>query len=102
MAGELSGLAWIIHEAGRSKGQHGLPGSNRHRRPSPYGMAGELSRLDRAMPLSLRESQDIDELASIFYDMLPGSGSPRLSFPTVAQQLGLTGYWVGGSKRPAI
>ena len=34
--------------------------------------------------------------------MLPGSGNPRLSFPTVAQQLGLAGYWTGGSKRPAI
>src|SRR4051794_33035643 len=38
-------LTWIIHEAGRSKGQHGLPGSDRHRRPSPYVMAGELSGL---------------------------------------------------------
>jgi hypothetical protein len=26
----------------------------------------------------------------------------RLSFPTAAQQLGLAGYWTGGSKRPAI
>jgi Restriction endonuclease len=54
------------------------------------------------MPVSLRESQDIDELAGVLYDMLPGSGNPRLSFPTVAQQLGLTPYWTGGSKRPAI
>jgi hypothetical protein len=37
----LPAHARIIHEAGRSKGQHGLPGSDRHRRPSPYGMAGE-------------------------------------------------------------
>lgn len=54
------------------------------------------------MPLSLRESQDIDELAGVLYDMLPGSGNPRLSFPAAAQQLGLSGYWIGGSKRPAI
>src|SRR5690349_12931253 len=54
------------------------------------------------MPLSMRDSQDIDELASILYEMLPGSGNPRLSFPTVAQQLGLAGYWIGGSKRPAV
>jgi Restriction endonuclease len=54
------------------------------------------------MPVTLRESQDIDELASVLYDMLPGSGNPRLSFPTVAQALGLAGYWIGGSKRPAI
>ena len=54
------------------------------------------------MPVSLRESQDIDELAGVLYDMLPGSGNPRLSFPTAAQQLGLAAYWTGGSKRPAI
>lgn len=54
------------------------------------------------MPLSLRESQDIDELAGVLYDMLPGSGNPHLSFPTAAQQLNLAGYWTGGSKRPAI
>ena len=54
------------------------------------------------MPLSLRESQDIDELAGVLYDMLPGSGNTRLSFPTAAQQLNLARYWTGGSKRPAI
>ena len=54
------------------------------------------------MPVSLKESQDIDELAGILYEMLPGSGNPRLSFPTVAQSLGLSGYWQPGSKRPAI
>jgi len=54
------------------------------------------------MPVSLRESHDIDELANVLHDMLPGSGNPRLSFPTVAQQLGLMPYWTGGSKRPAI
>lgn len=54
------------------------------------------------MPLSLRESHDIDELAGILCEMLPGSGNPRLSFPRVAQQLGLDRYWIGGSKRPAI
>jgi len=54
------------------------------------------------MAVSLKESQCIDELASILYDMLPGSGNPRLSFPTVAQSFGLLPYWPGGSKRPAI
>src|SRR5918996_1633341 len=54
------------------------------------------------MPVSLRESQDIDELAGVLYDLLPGSGNPRLSFPTVAAELGLQEYWIGGSKRPAI
>lgn len=54
------------------------------------------------MTVSLKESQSIDELAGILYEMLPGSGNPRLSFPTVAQALGLSTYWPGGSKRPAI
>ena len=54
------------------------------------------------MRSSLQESQHIDELAGVLYDMLPGSGNPRLSFPTVAQTLGLDEYWTGGSKRPAI
>lgn len=54
------------------------------------------------MPASLRESQDIDELAGILYDLLPGSGNPRWAFPIVAQQVGLGQYWIGGSKRPAI
>jgi hypothetical protein len=54
------------------------------------------------MAVSLRESQDIDELAGVLREMLPGSGNPRLSFPTVAQELGLEKHWFGGSKRPAI
>jgi len=54
------------------------------------------------MPVSLKESQDIDELAGMLYELLPGSGNPRLSFPTVAESLGLSAYWQGGSKRPAI
>lgn len=54
------------------------------------------------MAISLKESQYLDELAGILYEMLPGSGNPRLSFPTVAQSLGLSSYWPGGSKRPAI
>ena len=54
------------------------------------------------MRISLQESQQIDELAGVLYGMLPGSGNPRLSFPTVAKTLGLADYWTGGSKRPAI
>lgn len=34
------------------------------------------------MAISLLESQNIDELAGVLYEMLPGSGNPRLSFPT--------------------
>ncbi len=54
------------------------------------------------MAVSLKESQYLDELAGILYELLPGSGNPRLSFPTVAQSLGLSAYWPGGSKRPSI
>lgn len=54
------------------------------------------------MPVSLKESQDLDELAGVLYDMLPGSGNARYAFPVISQPLGLAGYWPGGSKRPAI
>jgi hypothetical protein len=52
--------------------------------------------------ISLKESQELDQLAGVLYDLLPGSGNLRLSFPTVAAELSLQEYWIGGSKRPAI
>lgn len=54
------------------------------------------------MRISLRESQVLDKLAEVLYDMLPGSGNPRHSFPTAAHEVGLPSFWIGGSKRPAI
>lgn len=58
------------------------------------------------MPLSLLESRAVTEIASVLYDFLPGKPHPygvsRLSFPAVAQDLGLGQFWTGGSKRPAI
>jgi hypothetical protein len=52
--------------------------------------------------ISLKESQELDQLAGALYDLLPGSGNLHLSFPTVAAELSLEEYWIGGSKRPAI
>jgi hypothetical protein len=58
--------------------------------------------------VSLPPSQGLalDELAQHLYDYLPGKphpyGNKSLSFPAVAAELGLDGYWPGGSKQPAI
>jgi hypothetical protein len=58
------------------------------------------------MPLSLTESQAINEMADLLYSFLPGTPHPRanqsISFPGVAREIGLYIYWTGGSKRPAI
>lgn len=58
------------------------------------------------MGLSLKELQAITEIADILYSFLPGSphpfAAPAISFPGVANKLGLINYWVGGSKKPAI
>jgi hypothetical protein len=58
------------------------------------------------MGLSLKESQAINEMSEVLYSFLPGSphpyAAPEISFPGVAQKLGLQNYWIGGSKRPAI
>ena len=58
------------------------------------------------MSLTLKESQAIGELASHLYSFLPGAAHPyanqAISFAGVARDLRLGGYWVGGSKLPAI
>jgi hypothetical protein len=58
------------------------------------------------MTISLKQGQALAELADRLYPFLPGTPHPyadqNLSFPGVAAQLGLHGYWPGGSKRPAI
>lgn len=58
------------------------------------------------MALSLKESQAITEMADVLYSFLPGSphpyAAPVISFPGVAHKLGLSDYWIGGSKKPAI
>ena len=58
------------------------------------------------MPLSLSESQAVNELASFLYELLPGKPHPyadqTISFAGVANSVNLGGYWIGGSKLPAI
>jgi len=58
------------------------------------------------MTLSLQESQAINEIAETLYSFLPGSphpyAAPSISFPGVAHKLGLSKYWIRGSKKPAI
>lgn len=58
------------------------------------------------MPLSLAESQAVNEIASLLYDFLPGTPRPfadqSISFAGVAHSVGLSHLWTGGSKLPAI
>jgi len=58
------------------------------------------------MPLSLAESQAVNEVASLLYDFLPGTPHPfadqSISFSGIAHDVGLSHLWRGGSKLPAI
>ena len=55
---------------------------------------------------ALEQAAALDDLAQHLYDFLPGTphpyGDKGLSFPGVADELGLSQYWQGGSKQPAI
>ena len=55
---------------------------------------------------ALEQGLTLDDLAQHLYDFLPGTPHPYadkdLSFPGVARELGLSKYWQGGSKQPAI
>ncbi|WP_028006590.1 restriction endonuclease [Solimonas flava] len=52
--------------------------------------------------MDFRKAQAIEDLADLLYNFLPGSGNNRTCFPLAAQQVGVHGYWIGGSKRPAV
>lgn len=58
------------------------------------------------MGISLSETQAVNKIAKILYNFLPGSLPPManqdISFPGVARDVGLTTFWMGGSKLPAI
>ncbi len=58
------------------------------------------------MALTLTETQTISELADFLYPFLPGKPHPfadqSISFAGIAIDLGLEGFWTGGSRRPAI
>lgn len=54
------------------------------------------------MPLSLKQSKAIRDIAQILYEFLPGSGNAawkgHVSFRTVAQKVGVGDFWQSGSK----
>jgi hypothetical protein len=56
--------------------------------------------------ITLAETQAVNEIAQILYDFLPGKPHPfadqALSFPGVAQQVGVGEYWPGRSKLPSL
>src|SRR5437762_13329458 len=58
------------------------------------------------MALPLKESRAVRELAEVFYDFLPGSGSAawkgHVSFKTVAEKVGVGDFWQPGSKLPML
>ena len=58
------------------------------------------------MSLSLKESRTVSDIAELLYDFLPGSGSSQwkghVSFKTVAEKVGVGGYWQPGSKTQMI
>lgn len=58
------------------------------------------------MSISLTESQAVNQIAEALYGFLPGKPHPyadqSISFIGVAHKLGLSQYWKGGSKLPAI
>jgi hypothetical protein len=58
------------------------------------------------MPLPLKESRAVADMAELLYDFLPGSGNPRwtghVSFKTVAEKVGVGQFWQRGSKTPMI
>ena len=56
----------------------------------------------RNMTLSLSEASAIEQLSDLLYEFLPGSGNNNTAFPIAALRAGVTPYWSGGSKRPAI
>jgi hypothetical protein len=58
------------------------------------------------MVLSLKQTRAISGLADVLYDFLPGSGNTawkgHVNFGTVAEKIGVAGFWPGGSKKRAI
>lgn len=56
--------------------------------------------------ITLAESQAVNEIAKLLSDFLPGKphpyADPSLSFPGVAQQVGVGQFWPGSSKLPSL
>jgi restriction endonuclease Mrr len=55
---------------------------------------------------SLQETKALSDIAELLYRFLPGNPHPfasaDISFPGVAKKVGLSEFWIGGSKKPAI
>jgi hypothetical protein len=58
------------------------------------------------MALTPKESLAVNDMAELFYNFLPGSGSRQwaghVSFQSVAQKVGIGPYWQPGSKTPML
>lgn len=56
------------------------------------------------MPLSFPETHAVAQLSQHLYDYLPGSsyGNRAYTFADAAAEVGVTSFWAGGSKLPAI
>ena len=58
------------------------------------------------MPLSLKQSKALRDLAQAVSGFLPGSGnaswSGHITFRSVAERVGVAEFWPGGSKLPAV
>lgn len=52
--------------------------------------------------MSLVDTQVINDMAVLLYEFLPGSGNNNYSFPIAASKAGVSEFWSGGSKRPAL
>ena len=48
--------------------------------------------------LSFREDQAVEDIASLLYDLLPGSGNSRTAFPIAAARAGLGAFRLAGEQ----
>lgn len=58
------------------------------------------------MTVSLIDAQTLSDISELIYSFLPGKPHPyanqKISFEAIAQDTGLSVFWTGGSKLPAI
>jgi hypothetical protein len=48
--------------------------------------------------LSFREAQAVEDIASLLYDLLPGSGNSGTAFPIAAARAGLGAFRLAGEQ----
>jgi hypothetical protein len=92
--------------ASRERNQSAHPFFSRYPQVGGYQQVVGFGGRNELMGLSLKEHNAIAGLADVLYDFLPGSGSQQwsghITFRSVAAKVGVSNYWLGGSKRPAI